>query len=92
MRSDPFFPSTQHVKNVEFFFTFVLDRFFFRLILFNQTQAMTSLHSYKNGGFPPSSKLLTKMWNYENYKKHRKKVTIIFFSQLAVFTAQYYNM
>ena len=56
---------------------------------------MTSLHSYKNGGFPPSSKLLTKMWNYENYKKHRKKVTIIIIIiilTLAVFTAQYYNM
>ena len=59
---------------------------------------MTSLHSYKNGGFPPSSKLLTKMWNYENYKKHRKKVTIIIIIiiiiilTLAVFIAQYYNM
>lgn len=57
---------------------------------------MTSLHSYKNGGFPPSSKLLTKMWNYENYKRHRKKVTIsiiiIIILTLAVFTAQYYNM
>ena len=59
---------------------------------------MTSLHSYKNGGFPPSSKLLTKMWNYENYKKHRKKVTIIIIiiiiiiRTLAVFIAQYYNM
>ena len=59
---------------------------------------MTSLHSYKNGGFPPSSKLLTKIWNYENYKKHRKKVTIIIIIiiiiilTLAIFTAQYYNM
>ncbi|XP_022810237.1 uncharacterized protein LOC111347232 [Stylophora pistillata] len=35
---------------------------------------MTSLQSYKNGGFPPSSKLMNKMWNYENYKKHRKKL------------------
>ena len=36
---------------------------------------MTSLHSYRNGGFPPANKLLNKIWNHEDYKRHKKKVT-----------------
>ncbi|XP_015775090.1 PREDICTED: annexin A6-like isoform X2 [Acropora digitifera] len=33
-----------------------------------------TLQQYKHGGFPPSSKLLNKLWTYENHKRHRKKL------------------
>ena len=35
---------------------------------------MTSLYSYRNGGFPPANKLLDKIWHHEDYKRHKKKV------------------
>ncbi|XP_020605135.1 ATP-dependent RNA helicase ddx54-like [Orbicella faveolata] len=35
---------------------------------------MTSLHSYRNGGFPPANKLLDKIWHHEDYKRHKKKL------------------
>ena len=38
---------------------------------------MTSLHSYRNGGFPPANKLLDKIWHHEDYKRHKKKVKIL---------------
>lgn len=36
--------------------------------------SVMTLQQYKHGGFPPSSKLLNKLWTYENHKRHRKKV------------------
>ncbi|XP_067031902.1 uncharacterized protein [Acropora muricata] len=36
--------------------------------------SLMTLQQYKHGGFPPSSKLLNKLWTYENHKRHRKKL------------------
>lgn len=45
---------------------------------------MTSLHSYRNGGFPPANKLLDKIWHHEDYKRHKKKVIKAFRPTIAL--------
>ena len=56
-----------------------------------ELSVMTSLHSYRNGGFPPANKLLDKIWHHEDYKRHKKKVKTLLCVSFHFFFFSFYG-